>query len=365
MGFVVMIADDEKMPRDILEKHLPWEELGVSRILQASDGEEAVCLAREHHPHIIISDIKMPRKNGLEMAAQVREFCPDCQFIFLSGYSDKEYLKGAIKVKAASYVEKPIELEEITEALQAVIGEIRAQQPADPRGIFFRGEAYDGSALNDEVFVFPQELMAELNRAVKLREEDTALLLLHRLHDRIRRCEGTDPEWVRRLYSQIIMQLRYGAERMNLSHTVRAADSLLYTVSRQETLQQLCRTVQELAQEYFAEEEPLDMAVVSRVDRYLEQHYRTCTLQDMADELGFTHTYLCAAYKKGCGKTINQRLTALRMEHAMELLSSTSGKLYDVARDVGYADGKYFVKLFTRETGISPREYRERHRNDA
>ena len=81
----------------------------------------------------------------------------------------------------------------------------------------------------------------------------------------------------------------------------------------------------------------------------------------MAADLGFAHTYLCAAYKKSCGKTINQRLTELRLQHAKELLVRSRQKLYEVANAVGYGDGKYFVKLFTRETGLSPRQYRARH----
>ena len=77
-------------------------------------------------------------------------------------------------------------------------------------------------------------------------------------------------------------------------------------------------------------------------------------------ELGFTNSYLCAAYKKSCGKTVNQRLTEIRLHHAKELLAGTSRRLYEIANAVGYGDGKYFVKLFTREVGLSPREYRGR-----
>ena len=90
--FSVLDADDEKMPREILRDHLPWEELGVERVEEAEDGAQALELARVHRPDIIISDVKMPRMNGLELAGAVREMYPECQFIFLSGYTDKGYL---------------------------------------------------------------------------------------------------------------------------------------------------------------------------------------------------------------------------------------------------------------------------------
>ena len=50
------------------------------------------------------------------------------------------------------------------------------------------------------------------------------------------------------------------------------------------------------------------------------------------------------------------------MSRAKGLLSRSERKLYEVARTVGYSDGKYFAKLFTRETGLTPKEYREKHR---
>ena len=143
MRFSVLVADDEKMPREILRDRLPWEELGVERVDAASDGAEALELARQHRPDIIISDVKMPRMNGLELAGAVREMYPECQFIFLSGYTDKEYLKGAIKLRAASYVEKPIDLEEVAAALRQVTAELKKSRRPDPDLVFYRGEDGD------------------------------------------------------------------------------------------------------------------------------------------------------------------------------------------------------------------------------
>ena len=140
MRFSVLVVDDEKMPREILRDSLPWEELRVDRVEEAEDGAQALELARPHRPDIVISDVKMPRMNGLELAGAVREMYPDCQFIFLSGYTDKEYLKGAIKLRAASYVEKPIDLEEVAAVLREVTAELEKRTPARPEsGVLPRG----------------------------------------------------------------------------------------------------------------------------------------------------------------------------------------------------------------------------------
>ena len=153
----------------------------------------------------------------------------------------------------------------------------------------------------------------------------------------------------------------------NITAISQNADYYLYTAADKETLSELWNTLLTLSRTYFSSLTVCeDTDIVFRVDRYLEQHYQnpSLTVQDAAHDLGFTNTYLCTAYKKSCGKTINQHLTQLRILHAKELLAGSTQKLYEVARNVGYANGKYFTKLFTRETGLSPKEYRERHRNE-
>ena len=140
-------------------------------------------------------------------------------------------------------------------------------------------------------------------------------------------------------------------------------DYLLYTAAKQPTLRQLWEALSAAIQAYVQAVESNAQDIVTRVDEYLAAHYAdsTLTVQTMASDLGFVHTYLCNAYKKNCGHTINQKLTELRINRAKLLLADPSRKLYEVAHAVGYADGKYFVKLFTKEVGIPPKLYRENH----
>ena len=84
-------------------------------------------------------------------------------------------------------------------------------------------------------------------------------------------------------------------------------------------------------------------------------------MEEVARSLNFNTSYLCAVYKRKAGRTINAMLTRLRVEQACLLLRGTGKKLYEVGACVGYPNGKYFTKVFTKEMGVSPREYRERH----
>ena len=167
MSFSVLIVDDEKMPREILHRYIPWQSYGVTEIYEAEDGESALALVREKSPDIIISDMKMPRMNGLALAQEVRSILPDCQFVFLSGYSDKEYLKGAIRLKAASYVEKPINLEEINEVLTEIAEHLRKMQQQDPRLLFFRGVQVKDAVLNNRVYSPDEVLLTRLGESIR------------------------------------------------------------------------------------------------------------------------------------------------------------------------------------------------------
>ena len=363
MGFTVLIADDEAMPRTVLQNYIPWEELSVTSVYPATDGEEALEMARRFRPEIIISDIKMPHLSGLEMAAAVREFLPDCQFIFLSGYSDKEYLKGAIRLRAANYVEKPLDLEEITAAVREITGQLLCRAKPTAEEVFFYGGHFPDRPLNGEIFGEGENILVQLENLIRQDKKEDTLFTLQRLYEKSGRCQGTSPEELRHLYCRILFLFLHAAESSNIRSITARADRLLYTVSSQETLGGLQDILLQTAGEYFDARNPSCPDIASQVENYLQSHYQDCslTVQNIAGDLGFTNTYLCAAYKKSCGKTVNQRLTEIRLLRAKELLASSNRKLYEVANAVGYGDAKYFVKLFTREIGLSPREYQKRH----
>mgnify|MGYP006069232601 FL=1 len=114
----LLIADDEILTRTGLTTSIVWSDLGIDEVYEASDGVEGLEMAKKYQPDIVLSDVRMPRMNGIDMLYKIREIAPDTSFIFMSGYSDKEYLKAAIKLQAVSYVEKPLDLGEISQAVR-------------------------------------------------------------------------------------------------------------------------------------------------------------------------------------------------------------------------------------------------------
>lgn len=113
----LLLVDDERFTREGIYSLTPWKELGIDEVITAEDGEDGLEKALLFAPEIILTDVKMPRMDGVDMSFKIREKFPDCSIIFMSGYADKEYLKSAIRLSAVNYIEKPFQPEELHSTL--------------------------------------------------------------------------------------------------------------------------------------------------------------------------------------------------------------------------------------------------------
>ncbi|WP_130836287.1 response regulator [Lachnoclostridium sp. Marseille-P6806] len=121
----LLIVEDEAPIRNGLLRHVPWKTLGVDEVSAAENAEDALRTAAELRPDIVLSDIRMPGMLGTDMARALRGLLPDCQILFVSGYSDKEYLHAAISLSAVGYVEKPISVEELSDVVCKAVSAVQ------------------------------------------------------------------------------------------------------------------------------------------------------------------------------------------------------------------------------------------------
>lgn len=123
----LMIVDDEETTRTSLLELVPWAELGIGEVVAAENGIAALALADAAPPDILLTDVRMPKMNGTELARAIRERRPACEIVFLSGYSDKEFLKTAIQVSAADYIEKPVDMGELAALFRKLALKLRRE----------------------------------------------------------------------------------------------------------------------------------------------------------------------------------------------------------------------------------------------
>lgn len=123
----LLIAEDEFLCRENL-KNIDWQAIGAEICAVAENGEEALSLARDTRPDIIISDIEMPKKNGLELANDISDILPDTKIIILTAYTKFEYVQESVSLGICEYILKPFEDITLINAVSTAIKEIEAER---------------------------------------------------------------------------------------------------------------------------------------------------------------------------------------------------------------------------------------------
>ncbi len=516
-----LIVDDETLTRDILRNYIPWNNYGITDLKEADDGMSALELVRGWKPDIVLTDIKMPRLNGIELSTRLRESCPDCKIIFLTAYSDKEYIKSAIKLKAVSYIEKPINLDEIAEVLKSTILEFKKEKETKEAGIRYlmnelslklasggmdpesvkpdirnmnlyfpkdgryvttivrfvlrnmeneketpiylrqitgslvtmlrnrsrdfvygfksndcivlhfallsdfeipqlitlldhsikevkkqhrevsrmlvgMGQCVTGlnniylshqasaAALEKQfytsydtvvryyenstcIYKFDENLLAHIADYLKQDKKDEAISLIKKLSADIKNHRNTPPDTVKNYFFKIILIIAKAAEDRNIPFLKDECKFILDSVTTSYTLDEIETNITKLILSVTASmqarmngENP-----VTKVSRYIRDNYGNISLSlgTLSENLYFTPSYICTLFKKETGKTINQYINEVRIEKAKDLLKEEAIKFYEIARRVGYNDGKYFSKVFNKMVGMKPKKFRELHHN--
>ena len=120
----LLIAEDEIRAREGLVHLIPPI---FNEVRAAGNGQDALAIALEMQPDVVLCDVRMPKMNGIELARQLRLRFPDVHLLFISAYSDKEYLKSAISIRADGYLEKPIDEQELLDYLGRITSAITAR----------------------------------------------------------------------------------------------------------------------------------------------------------------------------------------------------------------------------------------------
>ncbi|WP_024866052.1 response regulator transcription factor [Butyrivibrio sp. FCS014] len=117
----VMIVDDEKYVRMGIKTETDWALIGCEVVAEASNGLEALELAEEVRPDLVVSDIRMPKMDGIELAEKLTEKYPGVKVIFLTAYNEFEYARQAIRIGVSDYLLKPFQDGELEASIQRLL----------------------------------------------------------------------------------------------------------------------------------------------------------------------------------------------------------------------------------------------------
>ncbi|MBQ5360936.1 MAG: response regulator, partial [Lachnospiraceae bacterium] len=143
--YSVLMVDDEQEVIEVIMRKLNWEELGFRVCGSASNGAEALEMAEELQPDVVMTDIKMPYMDGLELSWHLKSLFPDIRIIIFSGFDEFEYAKEAIRLEAEEYLLKPIDSGEVRRVFEKV--HKRLDEDRDRRSSVERLEEYYQNSL--------------------------------------------------------------------------------------------------------------------------------------------------------------------------------------------------------------------------
>ncbi len=401
----LMIVEDEWLVREGLKSTIPWGELGCEIVAEANGGAAALSIMESAKPDIILSDIRMPGMDGLEMARQAVELLPGVEIVFLTGFDDFSYAQQALKIGSADYVLKPTNPEELMQVIRRVGDKVRGRRASEQAERLFRQTRFrDSGALLSSRLLYDllmdsagekeRELFLELkpDRAQSLAEyrvgliglelaggvpEDSKRVLVSleeklyqktavfaRVQDRIAVFlgeEASEGQW-----EGLLAELRIAAGNRPLavgwSETHRDLGEL--SVAYDEADQALAShsgTAKAARPGGMPNIDNLK-AELRETIAYIEEHYRDdISLQDIASSVHMSESGFSRLFKKQTGVSYVEYVTQLRLEEAKRLLRQPDQKVYEVSFAVGYQDSKYFSQIFRKYTGETPTEFRKRH----
>lgn len=124
----VFLAEDEYVVREGIKNNIDWQGHGYEFVGEASDGELAFPMIQRLKPDIVITDIRMPFMDGLELSRMIKKEMPWIEVIILSGYAEFDYAKEAISIGVAHYLTKPISGDELLSEIDALADKIEEKK---------------------------------------------------------------------------------------------------------------------------------------------------------------------------------------------------------------------------------------------
>lgn len=140
MNFTVIVAEDEELLLNNLVQKIHKADPDFQVIGTAQTGDQALALVEKYNPDLLITDIRMPVMDGISLLTRVRSQFPLIKFIITSGFSDFEYAKKAITLKVSDYLLKPIDIDELHQALLKIKQEFQIAKK-DYESVFNAGTA--------------------------------------------------------------------------------------------------------------------------------------------------------------------------------------------------------------------------------
>lgn len=370
----VLFIDDEPYVLEGLRTMINWVEYGFKVCGQATNGHDGLEALFNYRPELVITDIRIPGMNGLEVVKQARKAgCLSMSFIILSGYDDFSYIQDAMRYGVSAYLLKPLDEQEIQEALTDVCARIKRQKCETPPGALLFG-----ADLNEEVRCSKHHLLnydychdyfhdyidglleeIKNNRPDGIEERINLLFQKftrdHYAFEIVQAC-------IKNLELEVIkLILKFDVEMGEVSRRFAAFHQRVACTTGEGLRAELTAFCRDLAKYMASIEQNNADGLIDEIKAFTKENYdQNLNLQKLAEQFYINPVYLGQLFKKHTGVRFCDYLHGIRIDEAKKMLRRTNMKVAEIARAIGYRDPDYFVRKFKSITRSSPSAFKNK-----
>lgn len=361
-----MLIDDEPFILQGLQVLLNWEEEGFQVCKTATNGKEAYDYLLENSVDLIISDIKMPEMNGLDLLKSIRENnISDAAFVFLTGFADFNYVKMAIHNKCVDYLLKPVDVDELKVILQNVKTKY-TEKKTSPVSLYADSkwiEETNNVPIKDKNIICKKqldELISSINTDDHLKIKKSVSALYQRFNE-----INLSSISITLNINYLVFNLIQLASEQNAEIDQEEALNFIIESSLDEGIKSASQEhIYHFACEYASYLMQLHRTVPSNILHQIakdinENYNSNITLKNLSEKYCLNGAYLGQLFKKQYKVYFKDYLNSVRINKAVELLTKSDMKIYAIAEEVGYKDLDYFINLFIKAKGCTPARYRK------
>lgn len=397
----LVIVDDEYLVRLGIRETIDWAANGIEVIGDASNGKQGYEMIKELNPDLVITDIKMPIMNGVDLVKTLHKEGFNGEIVVLSGYKDFEYAKETFENGIFSYVVKPIDNDELLEVVlravakleqkikdRTLTSKVQTELPTLQSEFMkkllssnsFVGSDIPSELLNHDISLPTNGTMALISIEEMFKSKKSELnIYINLLKEALSKEKLAFVDFD--FQDSIVMFLNSNdIEKISLicrdtfipfeQKTLTALTIGLTLYSSLEYIQKTYESCLKLVQSKLlfhlnTVEMELDDQTSYRHRQSISQFYSIIaekysmqlTVRSVSDEMNVSESYLMHLLKDNLGKTFNEILTGYRIGIAKRLLLSGKYRINEVSDKVGYIDVKYFSQVFKKIVGVTPSDY--------
>ncbi|MEW4286301.1 response regulator transcription factor [Priestia koreensis] len=391
----LLIADDEALEREGLELLIDRKMPNTFEVFQASNGRQAIELAEEYRPDIVLMDIKMPGIQGLEALKQIKAIDHRIKMVLITAYDYFSYAQEAVSIGVKDYLLKPAKREQVVGTLTKLLQELEEERAKRSHELGVEETLAELIPVVESelamMLMFNQVQEVDVNRLAQIanfsvRRGYSMIVYLaeaytdeeekKKLHDELKNMLKTvtrclvSPLLQNEIAIFIPVTDQYDPKqsegfRMKINRFIEGRFGLSVRVeigAVQIGLPGLQKSYQDAKQSLLpAEHQEADkpQTIIEKAQSFVNQHYaEDVSMEQVAEWVNLSSYYFSKVFKSESGQTFTDYLTEVRMEKAKQFIANMELSLKEICFLVGYKDPNYFSRAFKRYTGMTPTDYR-------